>query len=89
MQDIKMKRFYGKHLDKYTGDTQAQCTLNETGIGNRFAPLHKTGFGTSSGWRKSGSVQPGTLRSMQVDSERSANMENVDKFRLTNQGLQS
>jgi len=46
LNDIKMKRFYGKHLDKYTGTTKAECTLNETGISGRFAPLHKTGFST-------------------------------------------
>jgi hypothetical protein len=82
MHDIKMKRFYGKHLDKYTGETQAECTLNETGIGNRFAPLHKTGFGkTTNGWNRRGG-------SVQVDSMRSSNMDAVDKFKKTNEGLQ-
>jgi hypothetical protein len=57
MYDIKMKKFYGKHLGKYTGETQAECTLNETGISRRFAPLHKTGFGkTTNGWTRSGSM---------------------------------
>ena len=77
-----MKRFYGKHLDRYTGDTQPACILNETGIGNRFGPLHKTGFSTATNWRKSGSVPPGSLRGFKADKEeKSANMENVEKFR--------
>jgi hypothetical protein len=46
MQDIKMKKFYGKHLDKYAGDMQASTILNETGVGGKYGPLHKTGFGT-------------------------------------------
>ena len=46
MNEIKMKRFYGKHLNKYTGDTQPACNLNETGIAGKFGPLHKTGFST-------------------------------------------
>ena len=82
MNDIKMKRFYGKHLDRYTGATQPECILNETGIGNRFGPLHKTGFSTTSNWRKTGSVPPGTTRSLKVEKEeKSANMESVDKYR--------
>ena len=46
MEDIKMKRFYGKHLDKYTGDLQPGCTMGETGVGGKFAPLAMTGFST-------------------------------------------
>lgn len=84
MYDIRMKRFYGRHLDKYTGDTQAQCTLNETGIANRFAPLHKTGFSTTNGWSRSASLQAGTLKT----EDKSGNMEKVEKFKKTNQSLQ-
>jgi len=47
-----MKRFYGKHLNKYTGDLQPACTLGETGIAGRYAPLAMTGFKTDSNWRK-------------------------------------
>ena len=61
--------------------------MNETGISKRFAPLHKTGFSTTSGWARGGSMQPGTLRSMK-DEDKSGNMEQVAKFKRTNEGLQ-
>ena len=52
MEDMKMKRFYGKHLDKYTGDLQPECTLGETGVGGRFAPLNMTGFSSRPDWKQ-------------------------------------
>ena len=39
MEEIKMKRFYGKHLNKYTGDLQPECTMGESGVAGTYAPL--------------------------------------------------
>ena len=67
------------------GDKQAECILNETGVNGKFGPLHKTGFGTSNGWNKrGGSIPPESLRARE---QRSANMDNVEKFRKTNENL--
>jgi len=43
MDETRMKRFYGKHLHKYMGDTTAELVGNETGIGN-FGSLNSTKF---------------------------------------------
>ena len=41
MSDRRLKKdFFGKHIDKYTGDVRPKCTMNETGINGRFGPLH-------------------------------------------------
>tara|TARA_B110000503_G_C6999919_1_gene351082 strand:- start:390 stop:575 length:186 start_codon:yes stop_codon:yes gene_type:complete len=54
--------------------------LNETGVGNRFGPLHKTGFNTTTGWRKASMSQA-------PDTQKSANLINVEKYQATNDTL--
>ena len=44
MEEIKMKRFYGKHLHKYMGSTKPELTGNESGSGGTFASLNTTNF---------------------------------------------
>ena len=44
LEDIRMKRFYGKHLHKYMGDTRPELTNHETGVGGTFGPLTTTNF---------------------------------------------
>ena len=50
-ETIKMKRFYGKHLDKYTGNLQPETTMGETGVFGKYAPLSMTGFTDQPDWK--------------------------------------
>ena len=45
-----MKKFYGKHLTQYMGDTKPKLEKNETGFDKgRFGPLQMTAFKTQEG----------------------------------------
>ena len=39
-----MKRLYGKHLNKYMGETRPELRNHETGQSGVFGPLTKTSF---------------------------------------------
>ena len=56
LEEIRMKRFYGKHLHKYMGDTQPRLEKHETGVGRTFAPLATTSYGK--GFRSASAAAP-------------------------------
>ena len=62
MDDIKMKRFYGKHLHKYTGDVQPFATKNEYGQKGIFASLHNTTYSKNEKDWKRGLTENGGMR---------------------------
>ena len=86
MDDIKMKRFYGKHLHKYTGDVQPFATKNEYGQKGVFAALQMTNFSqTRTGWDK-GLESNGGIRHQKRRSE-STGMDQYEAIKLRNQAL--
>ena len=58
MEETKMKRFYGKHLHKYMGDTRPEISGNETGTAGTFASLNTTKFRRNSKSVNSAPVGP-------------------------------
>ena len=88
MDEIKMKRFYGKHLHKYTGEVQPFATKNEYGQKGVFAALQMTNFSqTRSDWHK-GLETNGGLRNQKRRSD-SSGMEQYESIKLRNQALGS
>jgi|TARA_B110000305_G_C19225983_1_gene532855 hypothetical protein len=86
MDDIKMKRFYGKHLHKYTGDVQPFATKNEYGQKGFFAALQMTNFSqTRTGWEK-GLETNGGMKAQKRRSE-STGMDQYESIKLRNQAL--
>ena len=81
-----MKRFYGKHLHKYMGDTQPEITGNETGTSGTFASLNTTKFR-----RNSRSVTTAPVGPRNENQELLKKLENlhkkVDKQKKANDGI--
>ena len=86
MEETKMKRFYGKHLHKYMGDTQPEITGNETGTSGTFVSLNTTKFR-----RNSRSVTTAPVGPRNENQELLKKLENlhkkVDKQKKANDGI--
>ena len=60
MESIKMKRFYGKHLNQYMPSVDAEA---DDGVfrKTRFAPLAVTGFSNKESWKRSDLRRGGSM----------------------------
>jgi len=90
MEAIKMKKFYGKHLNQYMTNVDGEA---DDGVfrKTRFAPLAVTGFNTTNGWASNSVRRSGSMvveqRKFGASGKNRDKSVNDDVMRLTNENF--